>query len=79
MQDFHSIINENGRLVIPVAIRKKLNLKAGDKLVVNISEDNDIIIHNPKQSLNKIRNILKQKSKKKLSEELINIRRKEII
>ena len=78
MQDFHVTINKSGRLVIPAPIRKKLNLRSGDEVIVNLSEENDIKIQTVKKTLNTLQEIIKEKNLS-LSEELIRIRRKEII
>lgn len=79
MQIFQTTINENGRIVIPAALRAKLELKAGDKLIFNLSDDDEITIENPAKSLSKLRKILKQKNKNNLSQELIDMRRNELI
>ncbi len=79
MQEFHTTINENGRITIPATIRKKLNLKAGSDLIIKISPENDIILHSPKQSLQRLQTIFKSKKKSNLVQELIEMRRKEKI
>ena len=78
MQNFHTTINENGRLVIPAAIRKQLDLKKGDEVIINLSEENDIRIQTVKQSLHKLQDMIKEKDLT-LSQELIKIRRNEKI
>ena len=78
MQNFYTTINENGRLVIPAAIRKQLDLKKGDEVIINLSEENDIRIQTVKQSLNKLQDMIKEKDLA-LSQELIKIRRNEKI
>jgi AbrB family looped-hinge helix DNA binding protein len=78
MEDFHVSINETGRIVIPAPIRKKLNLRKGDDLIVKLSEQNIINIQTPKQYLDKLQNLIKSKDKKlTLSEDLINMRKEE--
>jgi AbrB family looped-hinge helix DNA binding protein len=42
-----TVIRENGRVVLPVAIRKKLRLKSGD--VLNVKSDNGRIVLEPKE------------------------------
>ncbi len=79
MQEFHTTINENGRITIPATIRKQLNLKTGSDLIIKISPENDIIIHSPEQSLQRLQSIFKAKKKSGLAEELIEMRRKEKI
>jgi len=60
---FNIIIGENGRMIIPAQIRKELDLKAGDEMVVKLSQDNDIVIHSPKQSLKKLQGLFKNSQK----------------
>ncbi len=79
MLEHNTRIAENGRVVIPIDIRKKLDLKIGDELIVTLSNDNDIILHSPKQSLSKLQNLIRLKKTGSLGEELINMRRKEEI
>ena len=79
MLEHNTRIAENGRVVIPIDIRKKLNLKIGDELIITLSNDNDIILHSPKQSLSKLQNLIRLKKTGSLVEELINMRRKEEI
>jgi AbrB family looped-hinge helix DNA binding protein len=79
MREFNVSVGENGRMIIPALFRKQLNIKAGDEVVVRLSQDNDIVIHSPKQSLSKLQNLLKAKKTGSLVEELINMRRKEEI
>ena len=79
MLEHNTKITENGRVVIPINIRKKLNLKIGDELIVTLSNDNDIILHSPKQSLSKLQNLIRLKKTGSLVEELFNMRQKEEI
>jgi AbrB family looped-hinge helix DNA binding protein len=79
MQEFHTTISENGRVTIPATIRKELNLKSGADLIIKISPENDIILHSPKQSLQRLQGMFKAKKKTGLVEELIEMRRKEKI
>lgn len=79
MQEFHTALSENGRLVIPAVIRTKLGLKPGDELIINLSAKNEIIIQDPKQSLRKLQKMFKEKGKKRLTDELIKMRKKENI
>lgn len=78
MEDFHVSINETGRIVIPAPIRKKLNLRKGDDLIVKLSEQNIINIQTPKQYLDKLQNLIKSKDENlTLSEDLMNMRKEE--
>jgi AbrB family looped-hinge helix DNA binding protein len=79
MLEFNTIISNNGRVVIPASIRKELQLKSGDELIVTLSNEKNIILHSPRQSLQKLQNIFKSKNKKNLVDKFINMRRKEEI
>ncbi len=76
---YNTIVTENGRIVIPAIIRKELQLKIGDELLVSLSADNDIILHSPKQSLSKLQKLLKKNKTGSLAEELFSMRKKEEI
>lgn len=78
MREFNVVVGENGRMIIPAIFRKQLNLKAGDEVVVKLSQDNDIIVHSPKQSLKKLQALFKN-STDSFVEELLEMRRKEEI
>jgi AbrB family looped-hinge helix DNA binding protein len=55
------VLGESGRIVLPVAIRKELGLKAGDRLTVS-SEQGSIRILSRKMALANIRaGIIKQR------------------
>jgi AbrB family looped-hinge helix DNA binding protein len=80
MRECSTIVSENGRIIIPVLFRKELGIKPGDELILSLSVDNDIIVHSPKQSLQKLQDIVSAKRRKKsLADELIQMRRKEKI
>jgi len=75
----HVTVSENGRIIIPASIRKELNIKSGDELILRLSPNNEIVINSPKQSLQKIQNLIAKKNKTNLVEALLDIRRKEKI
>ncbi len=80
MREFNVVVGENGRMIIPSLFRKTLNLKAGDEVVVKLSQDNDIVIHSPKQSLKKLQELIKNKNNgESLVDALFEMRRKEEI
>ena len=80
MRQFNVTVGENGRMIIPAMFRKQLDLKAGDEVMVKLSQDNDIIIHTPKQSLKKLQELIKNKgSNESLVDALFEMRRKEEI
>ncbi len=78
MREFNVTVGENGRMIIPVLFRKQLNLKPGDEVVVKLSEDNDIIVHSPKQSLQKLQKLFKNSSGSFVND-LLDMRKKEEI
>ena len=79
MKEFITTFGDNGRLIIPAFIRKNLELKAGDQVIVRLLDDNSISIHSPKHSLKKLQNLLKTKGEGSLVDSLIEMRRKEEI
>jgi AbrB family looped-hinge helix DNA binding protein len=78
MREFNVTVGENGRMIIPVMFRKQLNLKPGDEVVVKLSADNDIIVHSPKQSLQKLQKLFKNSSGSFVND-LFEMRKKEEI
>jgi len=80
MREFNVTVGENGRMIIPAMFRKQLDLKAGDEVMVKLSQDNDIIIHTPKQSLKKLQELIKNKGgNESLVNALFEMRHKEEI
>jgi AbrB family looped-hinge helix DNA binding protein len=79
MKEFIATLGDNGRLIVPAFIRKNLELKAGDQVIIRLLDDNSIAIHSPKHSLKKLQNLLKTKGEGSLVDSLIEMRRKEEI
>ena len=75
---FKSTINENGRIVIPIEIRKMMGLKAGD-IVVMAFEDGVLRIESQQVKIRRIQEELKKFAKpgKRASDELVADRREE--
>lgn len=71
-------IREGGRLVIPAAFRKALDLKPGDDVLLTL-EDGEIRITGTRQAIAQAQTLLRRYIPKgrKLSEELIKERREE--
>ena len=69
-------VNENGRLVIPAAFRKALQIKAGDEVVLRL-EDDELHISTLKRRLERAQRMLKRHLRpgESLVEELISERR----
>jgi len=75
-QEARTRINENGRVVIPVAFRKAMGIKAGDEVVLRI-EDNELRILTLKQRIERAQRLVRQHVKPgtSLVDELIADRR----
>lgn len=78
MQEFRVHIQANGRLVIPVQCRRALQLDLGDEVIIRV-DDGEATLFSLKHALNRAREKVKKYvgAKKKLSQELIDLRRKE--
>lgn len=78
MQDEITVMSVKGQVVIPKDIRKRLNLKPRDRLMVYGEEDTIImkrlVLPELKETFKKIGKLVKERNKKygKLSEEDIN-------
>lgn len=79
MREQNVIVSENGRIIIPSIFRKELSIKPGDELILSLSPDNDIVVHSPRQSLQKLQNLAASKHKNSLVDAVIEMRRKEEI
>ena len=62
-------MGESGRIVIPASLRKELDVKSGDKLVVNV-KDGELRIYNQKKSIERIRK--KAQKLKKSGENIVD-------
>ena len=73
-------IDRNGRVLIPNSIRKSLELKTGNELIIDV-QNNNIVLHSSKQALKKLQDLVTSKYKKgeSLVDALIEMRRKEEI
>ncbi|HEV2134507.1 MAG TPA: AbrB/MazE/SpoVT family DNA-binding domain-containing protein [Terracidiphilus sp.] len=72
-------INENGRIVIPAAIRTRMNLKPGDSVLMRLDQDGVLRIESHMARIRKIQDELKKYGKPGvlMSDELIAERREE--
>lgn len=69
---------ERGRLVLPVALRKRIGLQEGDQLVVTIEGDNSLRLVSLSQQIKKAQGLFKDiASGISLADELIEERRLE--
>ena len=62
----HTKIGEGGRLIIPAAYRKALNLHPGDELIIRI-ENGELRLFRQSQALQRIRAAVKKKMTKKVN------------
>ena len=77
MEEVHVRINENGRIVIPAAIRSALGLSPGDEMVLQI-KDGQLHITTVRNRIAKAQQLVSRYSKRggaRLSDELIAERR----
>jgi AbrB family looped-hinge helix DNA binding protein len=71
-------LNENGRIVIPAAIRKKLGMKPGDTLLLRV-EDDVLKIESQRQRVRRVQQSMRRfiPPERDLSGELLADRREE--
>ncbi len=74
-------LEEGGRVIIPAAYRKAVDIKPGDKLIITLEEDGTILIIPPKTAIRQIRELVRKyiPEGRLLSEELIQERRAEAL
>jgi AbrB family looped-hinge helix DNA binding protein len=72
-------LNENGRIVIPAAIRRKLDLKPGDVLLLRV-EDDRLIAETQHARIRRVQESLRRliPADRSLSDELIQDRSEEV-
>jgi AbrB family looped-hinge helix DNA binding protein len=77
MSEVRMKLNENGRVVIPAALRTALGIRAGDELVMRI-EDDELRITTLKRRIERAQNNVRKyvKPGTSLVDELIAMRRK---
>jgi AbrB family looped-hinge helix DNA binding protein len=72
-------LQDRGRLVLPAEIRKRLNLREGDELVVTVEPDTSLRLTSVRQVLGEIRGLYKARAgNRSLADELIAERRAEV-
>jgi AbrB family looped-hinge helix DNA binding protein len=73
-------LNANGRVVIPAAVRKALDLRPGDELIMRV-ENGELRLSTRRQALARARRMIRQyiPSEEDLTQSLIDDRRKEAL
>ncbi len=71
-------LNANGRVVIPAAVRKALDLRPGDELIMRV-EDGELRLSTRRQALARARRMIRRyiPTEEDLTQSLIADRRKE--
>jgi len=69
-------VNQNGRIVIPAAFRKRLGMRVGDEVVLRV-EDNELRVSTLKHNLERAQRLVRKHVKRgaSLVDELIAERR----
>ena len=70
-------LGDRGRLVLPAPIRKRLNLREGDQLVVTVQPDGSLRLTSPAQIVRETRGLYRTAGRRSLAAELIAERRAE--
>jgi AbrB family looped-hinge helix DNA binding protein len=71
-------LGDRGRLVLPAQIRKRLNLREGDELVVTVQPDGSLRLTSPAQIVRETRGLYRTAGRRSLADELIAERRAEV-
>ncbi|TMD81775.1 MAG: AbrB/MazE/SpoVT family DNA-binding domain-containing protein [Chloroflexi bacterium] len=71
-------LGDRGRLVLPAEIRKRLNLREGDQLLVTVQPDGSLRLMSPRQVVRETRGLYRTRAgHRSLADELIAERRAE--
>jgi AbrB family looped-hinge helix DNA binding protein len=78
IQEAHATLNESGRIVIPVSIRKLLGVQPGDELILLVEND-EVKLTTARRRMERAQQLFAQYvgTGARLSDELIADRRKE--
>jgi AbrB family looped-hinge helix DNA binding protein len=72
-------LGDRGRLVLPAEIRRRLNLREGDELLVTVQPDGSLRLASPRQAVRETRGLYRARAgNRSLSDELIAERRAEV-
>jgi AbrB family looped-hinge helix DNA binding protein len=70
-------IGSRGQLVLPAAVREKLSLEAGDRVVLSVEADGSMRLVSLREQIRKAKGLYKDASGRDLADELIQERRAE--
>ena len=71
-------LGDRGRLVLPAEIRKQLNLREGDQLLIAVQPDGTLRVTSPRQAVHETRGLYRARARhRSLADELIAERRAE--
>jgi AbrB family looped-hinge helix DNA binding protein len=72
-------LGDRGRLVLPAEIRKRLNLRQGDELLVTVQPDGSLRLTSPRQVVRETKGLYRARAgNRSLADELIAERRAEL-
>ena len=72
-------LGDRGRLVLPAEIRRRLNLREGDELVVSLQPDGSLRLTSQRQIVRETRGLYRARAgRRSLADELIADRRAEV-
>jgi len=75
---FRVQVGDRGRLVLPAAVRKQLNLRQGDELLITVQPDGSLRLMSPRQVVRETRGLYRTRGgRRSLADELIAERRAE--
>jgi AbrB family looped-hinge helix DNA binding protein len=76
---FRVRLGDSGRMVLPTEIRKRLNLREGDALVVTVQPDGSLRLASPGQIVREARGLYRTRAgRRSLASELISDRRADV-
>ncbi len=77
MPEHRTTIQDGGRVVIPAAYRRALNIKPGEDVILRLKDD-ELHLYPVRQAVNRARRLVRKYVKRKtLVDELLTERRKE--
>ena len=77
MLEYHVKLSANGRITLPLKVRKKLHLMPNDELILRVV-DNEVQLTSVDQALKKAQALVQQYSKKRsLVDKLFEMRKEE--